>query len=29
MLLNIIVPMWQWAIENKFEIERIMEAFLQ
>ena len=23
MLLNIIIPMWQWVMENRFEIERI------
>ena len=22
-MLNIIIPMWQWVMENRFEIERI------
>ena len=22
-MLNIIIPMWQWVMENRFEIERL------
>ena len=24
-MMSIIIPMWQWVMENRFEIERIFE----
>lgn len=24
-MMNIIIPIWQWVMENRFEIERIFE----
>lgn len=24
-MLNIIIPMWQWVMENRFEIERLLK----
>ena len=24
-MINIIIPMWQWIIENRFEIERLFK----